>query len=194
MALKLQTVICSTRPGRVGPAVARWFHEFATRRARFDCELVDLVDFDLPVYDEPQHPKLQEYENEHTKRWSASVSSADAYVFVTPEYNYSPSPAFVNAIDYVFKEWNYKPCGFVSYGGVSGGLRAAQMERLMATNVKMMPIFEGVSVQMVTRQLDADRRFTATELIENSARTMLDELLRWAEGLRVIRDRMAGTA
>jgi NAD(P)H-dependent FMN reductase len=191
MALKLHTVICSTRPGRVGPAVAHWFHDVAQRHGRFDCELIDLAEFDLPVYDEPHHPKLQRYENEHTKRWSDSVSAADAYVFVTPEYNYGPSPAFVNAIDYVFKEWNYKPCGFVSYGGVSGGLRAAQMERLIATNVKMMPLFEGVSVQMVTRQLDTDGRFTPNESIQNSASTMLDELVRWAEGLRTIREGMA---
>lgn len=191
MALKLHIIICSTRPGRVGPAVAHWFHDFAERHGKFDCELIDLAEFDLPVYDEPHHPKLQKYENEHTKRWSASVSAADAYVFVTPEYNYGPSPAFVNAIDYVFKEWNYKPCGFVSYGGVSGGLRAAQMERLIATNVKMMPLFEGVSVQMVTKQLDADGRFTSNESIENSANTMLDELVRWAEGLRTIREGMA---
>jgi NAD(P)H-dependent FMN reductase len=191
MALKLHTVICSTRPGRVGPAVAHWFHDVAQRHGKFDCELIDLAEFDLPVYDEPHHPKLQRYENEHTKRWSASVSAADAYVFVTPEYNYGPSPAFVNAIDYVFKEWNYKPCGFVSYGGVSGGLRAAQMERLIATNVKMMPLFEGVSVQMVTRQLDTDGRFTPNESIQNSASTMLDELVRWAEGLRTIREGMA---
>lgn len=191
MALKLHTVICSTRPGRVGPAVAHWFHDVAQRHGRFDCELIDLAEFDLPVYDEPHHPKLQRYENEHTKRWSASVSAADAYVFVTPEYNYGPSPAFVNAIDYVFKEWNYKPCGFVAYGGVSGGLRAAQMERLIATNVKMMPLFEGVSVQWVAKQLDANGRFISNESIENSANTMLDELVRWAEGLRTIREGMA---
>ena len=191
MALKLHTVICSTRPGRVGPAVAHWFHDVAQRHGKFDCELIDLAEFDLPVYDEPHHPKLQRYENEHTKRWSASVSAADAYVFVTPEYNYGPSPAFVNAIDYVFKEWNYKPCGFVAYGGVSGGLRAAQMERLIATNVKMMPLFEGVSVQWVAKQLDANGRFISNESIENSANTMLDELVRWAEGLRTIREGMA---
>ncbi|MFZ0487805.1 MAG: NAD(P)H-dependent oxidoreductase, partial [Arenicellales bacterium] len=104
---------------------------------------------------------------------------------------YGPSPAFVIAIDFVLKEWNYKPCGFVAYGGVSGGLRAAQMERLIATNVKMMPLFEGVSVQWVAKQLDANGRFISNESIENSANTMLDELVRWAEGLRTIREGMA---
>ena len=109
MSLKLQTIICSTRPGRVGASVARWFHTFVSERGGFDAELVDLADFDLPVYDEPKHPLLQQYEHEHTKRWSESVSSADAYVFVTPEYNYNPPSSLVNALDYLYKEWNYKP-------------------------------------------------------------------------------------
>lgn len=67
MPLKLQIIICSTRPGRIGPAVAEWFHSFAKAQGRFDCELVDLADFNLPVYDEPNHPKMQKYEHEHTR-------------------------------------------------------------------------------------------------------------------------------
>lgn len=191
MTLKLQTIICSTRPGRVGPAVARWFHDFATRHGKFDCDLVDVADFGLPVYDEPNHPRLQKYENEHTKRWSASVAAADAYVFVTPEYNFNPSPAFVNALDYVFREWNYKPCGFVTYGGVSGGLRALQAERLLVTALKMMPMFESVPVPGVSKQVDADGRFAPNEQNDAAAGTMLDELARWTEALRAMRDRMA---
>ena len=68
----------------------------------------------------------RQYEHEHTKEWTASVNAADAFVFVLPEYNLLAAARFVNAIDYLFWEWQYKPVGFVSYGGVSGGLRAAQ--------------------------------------------------------------------
>jgi len=187
MPLKLQVIICSTRPGRVGPAVARWFHGFAHNHGQFDVELVDLADFHLPLYDEPVHPRMQQYTHDHTKRWSASVASADAYVFVTPEYNYSPPPALVNALDFLYKEWNYKPCGFVGYGGVSGGLRAVQMERLHVTTLKMMPMAEGVAVPMVASHIGDDGAFASNELIDASAKTMLDELLRWAEALKAMR-------
>ena len=78
MSLKLHVIICSTRPGRVGPAGARWFHGCARQHGGFDAELVDLADFKLPLYDEPVHPRMQQYEHEHTKRWSASVAAADA--------------------------------------------------------------------------------------------------------------------
>ena len=102
MKLKLHTLICSTRPGRVGPSVARWFHDVANDHGMFESALVDLAEFSLPVYDEPHHPTLRKYQHEHTKRWSTSVAVADAYVFVTPEYNYCPPPTFVNALDYVY--------------------------------------------------------------------------------------------
>lgn len=188
MALKLQTIICSTRPGRVGPTVAGWFHDVARRHGKFESTLVDIADFKLPVYDEPNHPVMQKYEHAHTRAWSASVAAADAYVFVTPEYNYGPPPAFINALNYVYKEWNYKPCGFVSYGGVSGGLRAVQLEKQLVTTLKMMPMVEGVAAPMVAQLLDESRAFRSNDLIDASAKTMLDELHKWAEALKPMRD------
>lgn len=68
MPLKLHVILCSTRPGRVGETIARWLHELAVEHGRFDAELVDLAAFNLPVYDEPRHPVLQQYEHEHTRR------------------------------------------------------------------------------------------------------------------------------
>lgn len=192
MALKLQVIICSTRPGRVGAPVARWFAEYAQAHSDFEVTLVDLAEVDLPMYDEPKHPVLRQYQHEHTKRWSAIVDSADAYVFVAPEYNYSPTPALVNALNYVYHEWNFKPCGFVSYGGVSGGLRAAQAARLHVTTLKMMPIPEGVAIPNVGPMVDRDTGvFGANEAVERSAQTMLNELQIWARGLKALRDSVA---
>jgi NAD(P)H-dependent FMN reductase len=144
MANKLHVIVCSTQPGRVGLPVGEWFFTQAQNHGRFDAELIDLATIDLPMYDEPKHPSLQQYQREHTKRWSAKVASADAYIFVTPEYNFGPPPALVNALNYVYKEWNYKPAGFVSYRGISGGLRAVQMEKLILTTLKVVPLVEAV--------------------------------------------------
>ena len=187
MSLKLQVIICSTRPGRVGPSIAKWFAGFAAKHEGFDTTLVDLADFDLPIYDEPQHPRLQNYQHEHTKRWSASVAAADAYVFVTPEYNYCPPPAFMNALNYVYNEWNYKPCGFVSYGGLSGGMRSVQVAKQLVTTLKMMPMVEGVAVPMVGTLLDEAKAFRSNEPIDNSAQVMLAELHKWAAALQPMR-------
>lgn len=186
--MRLHTVIVSTRPGRVGPAVARWFHEFASRHGGFECELVDVADFGLPVYDEAEHPRTGKYAHEHTRKWSASAAAADAFAFVTPEYNFGPSPAFVNAITFLSREWARKPCGFVSYGGMSGGLRAVQAQKLVVTALNMMPLSEGVAVPGVHGMLSSDRQtFKANDLIDKSARDLLDELHKWAEALRSMR-------
>jgi NAD(P)H-dependent FMN reductase len=187
LTLKLHTIICSTRPGRVGPSIAQWFHAFANEQNAFASELIDLAEFKLPVYDEPVHPAKQQYQHEHTKAWSRSVAAADAYAFVIPEYNYCPPPSFFNALDYVYREWNYKPCGFVSYGGVSGGLRSAQLAKQLVTTVKMMPMVEGVMIQMAWKQVNEQQHFQPSEHHEHSARAMLDELAKWAKALKTLR-------
>jgi NAD(P)H-dependent FMN reductase len=189
MAPRLHTIIASTRPGRVGPAIAQWFHEFAASHGKFDAKLVDLAQFNLPLYDEPHHPMRRQYEHEHTKKWAASVNAADALVFVIPEYNYSPPPSFSNALDYVFWEWQYKPVAFVSYGGVSGGLRAVQPARLHASTLKMMPIPEGVALPGVFTQLK-DGKFTANDLNTQGATATLNELLKWADALKPLREQV----
>ena len=187
MALKLQTIVTSTRPGRAGPAIGEWFHEAAKAHGNFDAELVDLAAFNLPLYDEPQHPMRRQYEHDHTKRWAASVNAADAFVFVVPEYNYSPPPSFVNALDYVFWEWQYKPVAFVSYGGVSGGLRAAQVARSQTSTLKMMPIPEGVAIPNFFAQLK-DGKFTGTDLNAQGVAATLNELHKWSGALAELRD------
>ncbi|HKJ94799.1 MAG TPA: NAD(P)H-dependent oxidoreductase [Gammaproteobacteria bacterium] len=184
--LRLNVIVASTRPGRVGKTVGDWFHEFAREHGAFDVRWVDLADFDLPVFDEPRHPRQQNYQHAHTKRWAASVEAADAYVFVVPEYNFGPTPALLNALNYVYHEWGYKPAAFVSYGGASGGLRSVQVTKLTLTTLKVMPIFEQVSIPMVNDHIQ-DGTFVPTEQHEKSGGAMLQELHRWAAALQPMR-------
>lgn len=182
MAIKLNVIVCSTRPGRIGLPVARWFESAVKKDSRFEPVFVDLAEVNLPMYDEPRHPAMQQYEHLHTKAWSEIVKSADAYAFVMPEYNYFPSAPLINALTYVFKEWNYKAAGLVSYGGVSGGLRAAQAVKLMLTAMKVMPLPEGVPIPFAAKQIE-NGVFKSNELIDASVKTMLDELAKWSSAL-----------
>ncbi len=184
--LKLHVIIASTRPGRVGLPIGRWAHQQAKAHGKFEVTLVDLAEVNLPMMDEPKHPRLQQYEHAHTKAWSATVAAADAFVFVTPEYNYSTAPALLNALDYVYKEWNYKPAAFVSYGGISGGMRAVEMTKHTLSVLKMVPLLEAVTLPFAAKQITADE-FGATPENEKSATAMLDELHRWAQALAPMR-------
>jgi NAD(P)H-dependent FMN reductase len=183
----LQIVIASTRPARKGPAIAAWFERVARSHGKFEVELVDLATVNLPMMDEPEHPRLKKYQHEHTRAWSARVAKADAFVFVTPEYNFSTPPALVNALDYLVQEWAYKPVGYVSYGGVSGGLRSVQMNKQVVTALKMMPLPEAVTLPFFTNLFDESGAFAPGEVQEKAAKVMLDELARWAGALAPLR-------
>jgi NAD(P)H-dependent FMN reductase len=182
--LKLHVIVVSTRPQRAGRSVADWFLARAQAHGKFDPVLVDLAEVALPLLDEPKHPRFQQYEHEHTRRWSESVRSADAFVFVTPEYNYSAPPTLINAVDYLLAEWAHKPAGFVSYGGVSGGTRAVQMAKQVLTAVNVMPIPQAVSIPFFSKLIGTDGKFVGGETQEKAAVAMLDELHRWAEALK----------
>jgi len=167
--------------------VGHWFAGYARGHGAFDVELVDLLELSLPFMDEPNHPRLGEYTHQHTKDWSARVRAADAFAFVMPEYNYSLTAPLVNAIDYLHQEWQYKPVGFVSYGGMSGGVRAVQMAKLVVTTLKMTPLPEAVAVPFVARLMDDEGDFAPDEAIERSAGSMLDEMVRVQAALAVLR-------
>ena len=159
MKHQLNIIIGSTRPGRAGPVFADWLEGFAREHGKFEPVLTDIAAFHLPVLDEPHHPRLGNYQNDHTKAWSKAIDAADAFVFVAPEYNYFAAPAIVNAIDYLAREWKYKPAAIFSYGGVSGGLRAAQALKPLLTSVGVMPIPEGVALPMYQKLLDEHGAF-----------------------------------
>jgi NAD(P)H-dependent FMN reductase len=174
---KLHVILASTRPGRAGEPIADWFVERAVAHGTFDVELVDLAEVALPFMDEPNHPRLRRYTHEHTKAWSARVDSADAFVFVTPEYNYGLTAPLKNAIDYLHFEWQHKPVGFVSYGGVAAGTRAVQMLKQVVTTLKMVPLFEAVNIPFHTQFIDEEGALSANETMVKAAAAMLDELV-----------------
>ncbi len=185
---RLMIVIASTRPGRVGLPVGRWFEQRARDHGGFDVEVADLLEINLPFMDEPNHPSLHEYTKQHTIDWSARVEVADAFAFVTPEYNYGLPAPLKNAIDFLHVEWYYKPAGFVSYGGVSGGTRSVQMTKQVVTTLKMYALPEAVSIPFVARLIDDDGELEANEAMEQAADAMLAELLRVSQALRPLRN------
>lgn len=191
---RLVVIIASTRPGRVGLPVGNWFHERATSHGAFEVVLVDLAVVDLPLLDEPKHPRLGEYVHAHTKRWSAMVVGADAFVFVMPEYNHGFNAPLKNAIDYLYREWQLKPVGFVSYGGLAAGTRAVQMLKPVLSALKLVPLPEAVPIPNVKQKLSEEGELRADEAMEKAASRMLDEMQRWAVTLGELRKRRAQAA
>ncbi len=184
---QLKIIIASTRPGRKGPAIASWTEEIARKHPAFEVTMLDLQEINLPFFDEPHHPRLHKYEHEHTKKWSDTIAGADAFIFVTPEYNYGYTAPLKNALDYLFVEWGYKPVAFVSYGGIAGGTRAVQMLKQVVTTLKMVPVTESVNIPFFAKYIDDLEKFNGDETLQKSAGDMLNELAKWAAALKPMR-------
>jgi len=184
---RLMIITASTRDGRKGVSLARWIEAQARNDPDWEIVPVDLRELALPMLDEPEHPRLRHYHHEHTRRWSAMVDAADAFIAVTPEYNFSAPPSLVNALDYLLHEWAYKPMAFVSYGGVSGGTRSVQMLKQVVTSLKLVPVFEAVNVPFFVQFIDAEGVFHPNERTTAGAAAMLAELKKWAGPLKAMR-------
>lgn len=188
---RLLILIASTRPGRAGLPVARWFERVARADGRFEIELVDLAELGLPFLDEPHHPRLRQYVHEHTRRWSATVERADAIVFVTAEYNYGYPAPLKNAIDYLHNEWRHKPLGYVSYGGIAGGTRSVQQLKQVTQALGLVSAQVLVNLAWVAKLIDEDGTLRSDEGMEAAAAGMLDELVALDEVLRILRGKTA---
>lgn len=189
MKYQLKIIIGSTRPGRKGPIVAEWFLKQAKQHEGFEVEVLDLKEIDLPFMDEAAHPSQQQYTKDHSKKWSKTINSGDAFVMVTPEYNFSAPATLKNALDFLVKEWQDKPMGFVSYGGVSAGTRAVQDLKLPLTTLGMTPLTQAVNIPFFGQFINDQNEFEGNEVLEKSAQTMLDKLYDYAEALKGMREK-----
>ena len=183
--LRVGIILGSTRPNRIGEAVAKWVHEIARGRDDAEYELVDVKDFNLPLLDEPIPPSQGKYSQPHTKAWAAKIATFDAFVFVTPEYNHSTSGALKNAIDFLYAEWNNKAAGFVAYGS-AGGTRAVEHLRLIMAELQIADVRAQVMLSLFT-DFENYSKFKPAPQHQQTVGTMLDQLLAWGAAMRTVR-------
>lgn len=183
--LRIAIILGSTRPGRNGEAVAKWVYNIAKKRTDAEFEFVDIKDYNLPLLDEPLPPSLGKYSKDHTKAWAAKIDSVDAFVFVTPEYNHGIPGALKNAIDFLYKEWNNKVAGFVSYGGV-GGVRSVEQLRLVMAELQVATVRAQVQLSLFA-DFENFSVFKPAAYQEKSVNTMLDQVISWGKALKTLR-------
>jgi len=183
-------ILGSTRQGRVGEHPYQWVQRIAKVELEGKAALtaIDLRDWNLPHFDSPVSPAYaKEYTSDLTKRWAETISALDGFIIVTPEYNHGYPGVLKDALDHLYKEWNGKPVAFVSYGGGSGGIRALEQLRLVTVELQMMPIRPEVNIRMVWEAFDEQGNPKEAATLEPKLKMLLVELLRMAEGLKLLR-------
>ena len=184
---QLKIIGSTVRPSRQGPAVVDWVAAQARAHGAFVVQVLDLQHIGLPLMDEPFHPNLRQYTHEHTRQWSHYIDRADAFIFVTAEYNFSYPAPLKNALEYLVHEWAYKAAGIVSYAGVSAGTRAWNALKSDLSSYRMVPLVEAVNIPFFT-QFIKDEEFVPNELTKTALMAQLNELARWTGALLPLRE------
>ena len=175
--LKIAVIVGSNREGRFGNVVGQWFRRQAEARGDLAVDYIDVADIALPLaLPAEKGPELQEY--------VARIDDADGFVIVTPEYNHGYPASLKQAIDLAWKEWNAKPVAFVSYGGLSGGVRAVEQLRQVFPEVHAMTIRETITLVAAAWGAFDDEGEPKDGGANAAAKTLLDQLAWWALGLR----------
>ncbi|KAG0202570.1 hypothetical protein BGX28_004941 [Mortierella sp. GBA30] len=193
--LNIALVTCSTRNPRINPFITSYVHTvlIAIAPEHVSLEILDIAQQSLPLYDEPAIPSrlpmddpTPHYRHEHTRLWSAKVRAYDAFIFVTPQYNWSIPASLKNALDYLFYEWKGKPAAIVSYGG-HGGNKAAEHLRVISGGLRMKAITTApaLTIHSSTFEDSLEKGRVTQEQVkawqesgaEDAIRQMFDELI-----------------
>lgn len=185
---KIGIIVGSTRPARKSPQVAEWVKGIADKRGDAEYEIVDLAEFNLPMYAEPVSAAAsQDYQTPEAIPWSKKIAELDGYVFICPEYNRGVTSALKNAIDYLYIEWNNKAAGIVSYGS-AGGVRAAEALRIIMTELQVATVRTHPSMSIFT-DFEKAGTFKPASFHEKSVNIMLGQVNAWTNALQPLRNK-----
>ena len=185
--VRLAVLLASVRDGRFGPAVADWFT--ARAEGAFDLDVIDPAEYALPLA-LPDRERGPDAEAAGVlARLTPRLERADAFVVITPEYNHSYPASIKNLVDWHFTQWQAKPVGFVSYGGVSGGLRAVEHLRGVFAELHAVTVRDQVSFANYWESLGEDGALGGSAAADAAAKTMLGQLDWWARSLKEARER-----
>ena len=186
--LNVKVILGSTRENRFSELVGAWLMRELAKRKDMTVELLDLRDFDMPLFEEPVSPssKTAPYTHEAVVRWTAKIAEADAFLVVAPEYNHGYPAVLKNALDYVYQEWNGKPIGFVSYGSAMGS-RSVEQLRLIAVELQMAPIRNAIHMPWSTVEAGRNDPESAFDEYNDRVKGLSEQLAWWARALRSAR-------
>jgi NAD(P)H-dependent FMN reductase len=181
--IKVALIYGSTREGRFCDTVAQWACAQIARQEEFSLDVIDPAELAFSA-------RYERIENAGLAALKTRIGRADACVVVTPEYNHGYPAPLKHLIDSVYDEWQAKPVAFVSYGGISGGIRAVEQLRQVFAELHAVSVRDAVSFINVWYQFDANGSLQSPERAERSMATMLAQLYWWARALRNARNAM----
>lgn len=189
---KIAIVTGSIRSGRQSLNIAKWAKSIADERTDAEFEILDIADFNLPVWDEALPPRMAASEKDVTKAWTSKVDEFDGYLFIVSEYNHSITGALKNALDYLSVEFENKAAAFISYGSV-GGARAVEHLRGILSEMGAAHVRSQVTMGLAS-DFENYSVFTPTQYSTSTVSPTIDQLVSWSKAMETVRANQAETA
>ena len=184
--LAIAVIVGSVRQGRLSRPIADWVMTAAADRQDIAATLLDLADWDLPIFAEPNPPATGRYTGETQRAWANAIGAADGYLLVAPEYNHAVSAVLKNALDTVAAEWARKPVAFVAHG-TFGGARSVEQLRCITAALQMAPMSQALHIMGAAKMREGDS-FVPDAALNGRLTGTFDELVWWGRALKAARD------
>ena len=182
---KIKVILGTTRDARVGRKIADWVMESSKEIDGSEFELIDLKDYNIPFFNLPISPAYKEPEYDaNQKALQEKIDEADGFIFITPEYNHGYTSVLKNVLDTYYNEWRIKPATFVSYGGISGGIRAVESLRLVLIELQMVPIRSSVHIPFIFNQFNEDGLLKEETKEASNLKATLEDISWWSNILK----------
>ncbi len=182
--INLKIIVGSRRPNRAADKVIPWVMNKVSERGSFEAELLDLRDWDLPLFQEHPgslgDPSDPTYSEPIVKAWNHKIREAQAILIITPEYLHGMPGLLKNAMDNVFASFAFrnKPVAAVAYStGIAGGARAIENLAHVALEAELILLRNTVIIPFVDHAFADDG--TATNSMTDAAATVMLEDLEW---------------
>ena len=177
--MKIQIIVGSVREGRTAIKISRWIQESIQNQniPNLDIELVDLKEWNLPIFAGAHPPMSGIYDQPKQQAWADKIATGDAFIFISPEYNHGYSPALKNALDYLGEEWNAKPAAYVSYGSTNGS-RSIDQIRQVCTQLGMIDSNALIEIRDIFTR-NRNEEFEANTFDEKALKSALDKLIQY---------------
>ncbi len=182
---KIALIIGSTRPTRFADIPAQWMLAQAQARTDMTAELLDLRDFNLPLFAEMASNAWVPSQDAHAVAWQKKLAEYDGYIFVLAEYNRSLTGALKNALDQAYVEWTHKPFGAIAYGSMGGANALGHLQNI-GVELQMVPVRNNVRIGgsdffKVHPGMGGSGKLADIEaVIAPSAKALLDDIVWWA--------------
>jgi NAD(P)H-dependent FMN reductase len=157
-----------------------------------DVELIDAKAIGLPMLDRMHKEYAPGTAPAAMERLASKIRGADAFVFVTGEYNWGMQPGLKNLTDHFLEEWFWRPAAIASYSASRiAGARSGLLWHGTLSEMGLIVISTTLAVGPIAQVLDAEGQplGEAGQLLDRSFIRFADDLAWWTEAAKIQRAR-----